>query len=90
MSETLKQIIGPLGKTKIIGRVEYDGLVYKLRLHQDYDYGIRPQMLNPETGKWYFVCGSLNAGYDMAGLRGLLLESYLSAGAVVIYDGEEK
>lgn len=88
MAKTLKEIIGFTRRSLVIGSVEFEDTKYKLRLTRTDNYGIRAQMCNPADGKWFFVCGSLSASYDLEGLKLLLNEHYLSAGATVTLDSK--
>lgn len=88
MAKTLKEIVGFTRHSLVIGSVEFEDAQYRLRLTRTDNHGIRAQMRNPADGKWFFVCGSLSASYDLEGLRLLLLQHYLSAGATITFDSK--
>lgn len=88
MPKTLKELVGFTRRSLVIGVVEFENAKYRLRLTRTDNHGIRVQMYNPADGKWFFVCGSLSESYDLEGLRLLLIQHYLSAGATIAFDGK--
>lgn len=84
--KTIRQLLPAIKASRVIGVVDFEEKEYRLRLVNCAGDTIRPQLKEPATNKWFFVCGPVNHSFTLEGLQMLLLEHYVSNGATITFD----